>query len=72
MDNKPRDQPAIPSKISVGSEESNRLKELGCCYEKHLQNSFLEIITEAGLDIADSTGYKVIHEHHNLFHYKKG
>lgn len=66
-----RDEPAVPPKIPVGSEESNQLKELALCDEEHIQRTFPEIAKEAGLHIANSTAYKLMHEHHNLFRYRR-
>ncbi|RPA92838.1 hypothetical protein L873DRAFT_1847517 [Choiromyces venosus 120613-1] len=66
---KQRDTPAVPQKFPPGSEVSERLKNLATQDEQHRLRTFPQIAQEVGIKAADSTIYRIMHEHHHLYHY---
>ncbi|RPB05884.1 hypothetical protein L873DRAFT_1884149 [Choiromyces venosus 120613-1] len=64
------EKPAVPQKHPRGSEGSERLKQRAVKDEEHHQRTFPKITREAGIKIAHSTVYKLMHEHHNLYRYR--
>ena len=67
---KKRPEPAVAKRYPPGCEVSKRLKELATQDEDHWLRTFSQIAHEAGVKLADSAVYKIMHEHHNLYRYK--
>ena len=67
---KKREHPAVPQKYPPGSEVSLRLKELTTQDEEHRLRTFPQIAREAGVQAADSTIYRIMHQHHSLYCYR--
>ncbi|KAI5794484.1 hypothetical protein DFH27DRAFT_566688, partial [Peziza echinospora] len=59
-----------PEKVAKGSIESERMKEIYLMDEDHWQMTPPEIAKEAGLEILQSTAYRIMREHHNFRPYK--
>ncbi|PUU80032.1 hypothetical protein B9Z19DRAFT_1124199 [Tuber borchii] len=69
MENKKREEPAVPQKFPTGSEVSRRLKTLATQDKEHRLRTFPQIAREASVQSANSTIYQIMHEHHNLYRY---
>lgn len=60
----------VPQKFPPGSKVSLRFKTLGTQDEEHRLRTFPQIAQEAGVQAADSTIYKIMHQHHSLYRYR--
>ena len=70
LGDKKRLEPAIPQKYPNRSEGSERLREVAIQDEEHRLRTFPQIARKAGIQLADSTVYKIMHQHHNLYRYR--